>query len=171
MGKCLSYATGAPLDGERAIKKVLLAASLSFVWWSGDPTKHAPPVIVHSDGVPGGESGCESWRPKDYEYDGDVGGKESKVTFNDDVLDGALTCIDGTAYWLVSDSGFTNVEHAYEATCCPRIRALLTSGAFADAVGLVLDGSEDEDSNRMRPKFRGPQSIGHLPNGRDSRWS
>lgn len=88
-----------PVDAMAFMEKNFLAAALSAVWVTGDPNEHSPPVIVTSDGVPQDGTGCESWDPESFEYDGD--GNAADLNFNDDVLSGALTCIGDTAYWLM----------------------------------------------------------------------
>ena len=88
-----------PVDASFNMTRALFAGSLHAVWWSGDPTKNAPPVIVTGEDVPGGDS-CDSAKPEDFEYEGELKGKGRDLTFNDEVLDGALTCVGGKPYWL-----------------------------------------------------------------------
>ena len=43
-GKFLVPSPKDPVDSAAFVEKALLASTLSLVWWSGDPNKHAPPV-------------------------------------------------------------------------------------------------------------------------------
>ena len=55
-----------PVDASFNMTRALFAGSLHAVWWSGDPTKNAPPVIVTGEDVPGGDS-CDSAKPEDFD--------------------------------------------------------------------------------------------------------
>ena len=90
---------GDPVDATAAVAKALLASALSAVWLTGDPTKHSPPMILTSDGMPQDGTGCESYSPDVWSYAGKGG--LSKTDFRDNVMDGALTCIDDKPYWLM----------------------------------------------------------------------
>jgi len=57
-------------------------------------------VIVTADKVPQDGSGCKAYKPKDYVYEGKLTGEGHNLVFNEEVLDGALTCIGDKAYWL-----------------------------------------------------------------------
>lgn len=140
-----------PVEAGEYVEKSMLAAALSAVWVTGDPSKHAPPVIVTSDGVPQDGSGCDSYKPEDWD--------EGDLTFEDDVLDGARACVGDTAYWLMGarqggNEGTCLVPGTSFPSQCPDKGILLEPLYNIDKLGdfgLSLDEVVGKSTRKHRP--------------------
>lgn len=101
--------TGNPLNRSMAVEKMIFAAALSGIWETGLPGEHPSPVIILSDDVPQGGSGCESYKPQDVEVDCDS--NACNVEERDDAFSTGFACDGDKALWLVG------VENAIESIC------------------------------------------------------
>lgn len=100
---------GNPLNRALAVEKLIFAASLSGIWETGLPGEHATPVIILSEDVPHDGSGCESFKPQDFETD--CSSDPCDVYENDDAFNSGFVCDGENALWLVG------VEQDIDSIC------------------------------------------------------